>query len=206
VQVADRWHVWNNLATAVERTVAQHRACLQPMPAATTPAGVHPVATPPAFMADAALPNAVDGRTDRIAVRTRERYAAVQRLRGKGLSIRGIVAELGLARGTVRRFVRANTVEELLTNDGTGRRPSLLDEFTPYLHQRWNAGCTNATLLFEEIKAQGYRGQYQVLRDYLRPFRASAQVPEPAPTAPKVVSRSGWQRSTPTPCPRCARS
>lgn len=76
----------------------------------------------------------------------------------------------------------------MLTNDGTGRRPSLLDEFKPYLHQRWNAGCTNATRLFEEIKAQGYRGQYPVLR----PFRASAKVPEPAPTAPKVRRVVGW--------------
>ncbi|PWK84451.1 transposase [Lentzea atacamensis] len=130
-------------------------------------------------------------------MRTRERYAAVQRLRGKGLSIRGIGAELGLARGTVRRIVRAGTVEELLANDGTGRRPSLLDEFKPYLHQRWNAGCTTATLLFEEIKAQGFRGQYQVLRDYLRPFRVSAQVPEPAPTAPKVRRVVGWIMTKP---------
>lgn len=150
LQVADRWHVWNNLATAVERTVARHRACLRPQPSeVATPA----IGTTAGAASPASTPTAIArSRTDRIAVRTRERYAAVHRLRDEGLSLRAIVAELGLAKGTVRRFVRAAGVDELLTNDGTGRRPSLLEEFKPYLHQRWTAGCSNATLLFERSR------------------------------------------------------
>ncbi|WP_231500430.1 transposase [Saccharothrix sp. NRRL B-16314] len=181
LQVADRWHVWNNLATAVERTVARHHACLRPPEDATsaidTLAGAAPPASTPA-------PGLV--RTDRIAVRTRECYAAVHRLRGQGLGVRAIVAELGLAKGTVRRFVRATGVDELLATDGTGRRHSLLEEFKPYLHRRWTAGCTNATLLFEEIEAQGYRGRYQIVRDYLRPF---------APAHPSPNRRHRCRRS-----------
>ncbi|MFE7359080.1 transposase [Streptomyces sp. NPDC057543] len=29
VQVADRWHLWHNLSEAAERSIAQHRRCLQ---------------------------------------------------------------------------------------------------------------------------------------------------------------------------------
>jgi hypothetical protein len=50
--------------------------------------------------------------------------------------------ETGLAKETVRRFYRAATAGELLAKVRDGR-PSLLDDYKPYLHQRWNEGCAN---------------------------------------------------------------
>ncbi|WP_084430545.1 hypothetical protein [Kibdelosporangium aridum] len=46
--------------------------------------------------------------------RTRERFAAVQELRVQGQSLGAISRQLDLDHGTVRRFARATTVDELL--------------------------------------------------------------------------------------------
>ena len=79
-----------------------------------------------------------------LVTRTRERYTAVQNLREQGKGIKTIMRELGLAKETVRRFARAATVEELLATARDGRA-SVLDEFKPYLHHRFNLGHTNGS-------------------------------------------------------------
>ncbi|MEU2610907.1 hypothetical protein ABZ570_04850 [Micromonospora sp. NPDC007271] len=69
--------------------------------------------------------------------------------------IREITWRLGLARGTVRRFARAVTVDELLAKP-TAAGPASSDHLD-HLHQRLNAGVTNATQLFTELNARGHR-------------------------------------------------
>jgi hypothetical protein len=115
----------------------------------------------------------------------------VQALRAQRKGIKAIMRELGLARETVRRFARATSVDDLLAKPRSGR-PSILDEFIPHPHQRWNAGCTSATQLFEEIRALGYRGSASTVRSYLRPFRATGTAPPAEPRPPKVRHVAGW--------------
>lgn len=70
------------------------------------------------------------------------------------------------------------------------RRSTILDEYTPYLHQRWNEGCRNSAQLHQEIVALGFGGSIQTVRRYLRPFKATTVVPparRPAPRPRRIV-------------------
>jgi len=173
-QVADRWHLYHNLAGHVDKTVARHRGCLTG-PAAEPPA---PAGGQGAAAGDCGL-----------AARTRQRYEQVQALRAQGLGIKAIMITTGLARETVCRFLRAASVDELLAKAGRGR-PSLLDDYQPYLHQRWNQGCTNARRLHAELKQRGYTGSYGAVANYVLPFRRPGTAPPPGP--PKARDLARW--------------
>jgi transposase len=178
VQVADRWHLWRNLGEAVERTVTCHHACLREPVAEAAQAAV------------AAPVTAATVEQPRLVVRTQQRYAAIQQLRASGHSIARIARELELERNTVRRFLRAKSLDELLAK--TTSRITLLDGFEPYLHRRWNEGCTDAARLFGEIRDAGYRGSALTVRRYLHPFRASLSAPDQPPTQLKVRDVVSW--------------
>jgi len=184
IQVADRWHLWHNLGEAAEKAVARHHHCLNA--AITIPDGWEPgpVPGPPP-------------RTGRLPDRTRQRHAQIHQLLAGGASVKAIAAELGLARNTVRRFARAASPEQLLVNDGTGRRPSILDEHAPYLRQRWAEGCTDAALLWREIRDRGYQGGCSLVRQYLAPLRDTTIIPAPPPRPPKARKVTSWIMTDP---------
>lgn len=185
-QVADRWHLWDNLATAVERTVIAHRPCLQ-APEPSVPSTRRLAPAPPSTL------NPDTGIEKWLVTRTRERHKAVQRLLAKGWSISAIGRELGLARHTAERYAHCENLDGLI--DGA-LRTTRLDDYKPYLIRRWNEGCTDAARLFREIQAQGYPGRTpQAVRRYLRPLRTglgSIRSPGPALKPQQVTNWIMW--------------
>ena len=188
VQVADAWHLWHNLGEAVEKTVSGHHACIRASFENTAPANPSPSddiwQTPPPV--DAMLD--VCGRERRLVTRTRERYTAVRQLLDGGSTLEEICRTLRLDRSTARRFARATSIDELLVK--ATNRSTILDEHTPYLHQRWNEGCHNSAQLHQEIVALGFTGSIQTVRRYLRPFKAATvapPAPRPAPRPRRIV-------------------
>jgi transposase len=190
-QVADRWHLYHNLSEHVDKAVARHRGCLQepvPEPEPQESAGARDASDLQQAAIAAAARRAEESA---LAVRTRQRHEQVQALRAQGKGIKPIMRETGLAKETVRRFYRAATVDELLAKVKDGR-PSLLDDHKPYLHQRWNEGCTNVRQLHAELKERGYKGSYGTIRDYVLPFREAGAAPPAVPGPPKARDLASW--------------
>ena len=184
IQVADRWHLWDNLCQHVERLVAAHHACLSEpvVPAPESPDRVDPVG------------QVVPPWPDTVRIEhTRQRYDQTHELREHGLSMRAIARKLDLNFKTVRRYLHADDIETLLAS---GVRSSLLDSFKPYLNERMAEGQRNATMLLGEITEQGYTGGYKTLARYLRPLRrveaASLAALSPLPGRPAVRQVTGW--------------
>jgi transposase len=216
IQVADRWHLRHNLAEYAEKTVASHRGCLKDQPAGGGPGGHtdapgtadRPGQQPPGQelpgqelprqAAGAQVPpdGSLDacGRKRRLVRRTRERYAEIRGRLDAGESLSAISRVTGLDRKTVQRFARAGSAEEL-PGKATSRE-SKLDAFTPYLHQRWNEGVTDAAALHAELREQSC-GSEQTARRYVRPFRQVLAAPEPAPAVPKTRQITRWLLTRP---------
>jgi len=183
VQVADRFHLWQNLAKAVERCVAAHRACLTE-PDAVPAAGQEPA--PAAAPAPAARPEP----SGKYADRARRHHAIVHGLLAEGRGVREIARHLGWGLHTVQRYARAATWQELADGRWQGPRPSKLDAFKPYLDQHAGHGHGDCARLFREIRQLGYTGSYCVVRSYLNEHRpAGKPLPQVPPTVRDVT---GW--------------
>ena len=201
IQVADRWHLWHNLAEYAEKTVAGHRGCLKDQPGggdAPDTAGT-PGQEPPGQAEGGQVPpdGSLDacGRERRLVTRTRERYAEIRGRLDAGESLSAISRVTGLDRKTVQRFARAGSAEELLGKATS--RESKLDEFKPYLHHRWNEGVTDAAALHAELREQGWTGSEQTVRRYVRPFRQAPAAPDPASAVPKTRQITRWLLTRP---------
>jgi transposase len=182
VQVADRWHLWHNLAEHTAKAVARHRACLKQIAAAADQAQ-----PPPEPIAAAA---AVPPAESWLAARMRDQHAAVQALAARGLGLRAIARELGVDRKTVRRFAHAATGDEAVARAIS--RPTVLDRYQLHLHRRWTEGCHDAAVLHAEITALGYRGSLRTIYRYLQPLRAGTAPTALTPSALKAGEVTSW--------------
>ena len=95
-----------------------------------------------------------------------------KRLHDLGCSQKHIAKQLDLHPKTIRRYLRFSSPRARRSR--TGR---LTDPFQPYLLNRWNEGCQNATQLFREIQEQGYVGRTTMVRTVIRGFRDASGLP-----------------------------
>ncbi|GHO58287.1 ISL3 family transposase [Ktedonobacter robiniae] len=171
IQVADRFHVCENLSDAVQRLFAR---VLSEMKAASRQAeGKIPVQeeVPVAVQEWRPDPGKQVART--IAIRRAERdarYQQARRLREQGLAIKEIAYQLGVSERTVRHWFERGVAPDTRPRR---KRQSDFDPYTPYVLKRWQGGERNGTRLWEEIMAQGYPGSQRMVYRFLKTLKAT---------------------------------
>jgi transposase len=166
IQVADRWHLLKNLTESVYKALQQHQAAIeqtlmQPLrQEQTSPLASNPVVQD-------VEPTAAD-------LARQGRAAEAHRLRQQGCTVQAISQQLGVCTKTVRRYLNRSLPLAPLRRS---RRLRLLDPYTPYLLERWNRGCHNASQLLREIRQQGFAGQFSIVREFVSKLRAASGLP-----------------------------
>lgn len=172
VQVADRFHLLQNLREALQRLLDQHLADIQvaqipaveppQLPGAEPSDQVTPLSNDPLVTVCTVAPPVEAPRTRRERLqgerraRRQERYTKVRELQAHDVSIHEIARQMGISRQTVRRFLRVDQFPEY-----SQRRPRRrkLDPFLPYLREQLAEGNDNGAALWRMLRDQhGYSG------------------------------------------------
>src|SRR5260370_25083437 len=95
-----------------------------------------------------------------------------------GARPREIARHLGLDHRTVRKFMRAEFPEAK-----PRIRRCIVDPHAEYLDRRLEEGCRNITQLWRELREQGFGGQLNIVRRWLRHRRGYR--PQPFPAVPR---------------------
>lgn len=198
LQVADRWHLLNNLRETLVRLLDRHHRDVHriTVEANSVPtgavnsvaAGRVPTSTPMESAEIVPIPPDPGPSASSVRRARREsRYQEVIALHQQGMSIRAIQKQLQMSRGTIRRFLAAGTFPERAARSSFTR---VLADYLSYLHTRWAAGCHNGLQIWREIVAQGYRGSRALVSRYVARLRqtlpAPPVAPDVSPAAPSI--------------------
>jgi transposase len=190
IQVADRFHLLQNLAEALDQVFNAHGHILEAVNAALHQA---PVARPDGTVAVPVPPPPPPRAARELAHhRQAQRRALHQQIWGlhqQGWPGWAIAQQLGVGKNTVYRYLRTETLPERQRRADRGR--SILTPYHTYLLERWNAGHRDALRLFRELQPRGYAGSYPTVARYAQRLRqAQGQTPrqrKPRQTLPVVA-------------------
>lgn len=163
-QVADRWHLLKNLGDLVEDYFVRHHGLLREAAARIR-------AEQRQSQPEIVLTLGAAEKLKAVPARRRHLFDEIKKLQEEGKSLHGIARELKIARNTVRRYARCDSLPNYHAGAG---RPSLVVAFADYLEQRWRLGEHNAFRLWQEIKERGFTGEVHAVRRFVQEWRKTS--------------------------------
>jgi len=187
VQVADRFHLLQNLAEALELAFTAHARELREAEQARRQAAiaegapVRPDPPPP------------PKRPRVMAAARRERRMAAHRrvweLWREGWPGEAIARHLGIGRTTVYRHLKSQAFPERKGRSDAGR--SSVEPWGEWVIGRWNAGQRNGRRMLRELRERGFAGNYATVLRYLNRLRGAGRRGAAPPRACQAGAAAG---------------
>lgn len=193
VQVADRWHLVDNLADVLEDFFRSKATALT---AATTALiaqtagtkegeGTAPAPADEVYQGKRRHPQPQLAQARQAAVaeagvaRRREKYDQVRALHAQGATNAAIARTVGIGNRTVYRYLHQDPPVRKRRTDYGQRR--VITPYEPYLLQRWAEGCHTATVLWREIQGQGFAYSLTNVQRFVAELRRGDSMPTGRP-------------------------
>src|SRR6266853_2660784 len=170
IQVADRFHVFQNLRETLDQVFLTHGEVLEAVNATLRPQPVPlseealAVPVPPHD-----VPRPIQQRAALRQARRQALHTQVWALHRQGWTAPAIAQHLGMSLRTVQRDLRSATFTGRKRRSDRG--DSVLNPYKGYLLERWNAGCYTAMQLSRELRQRSYPGSYGPVAAYARRLR-----------------------------------
>ncbi len=172
IQVADRFHLLQNLEETLEKVFKGQTQILKRVEK-------EQLQTQGSAIAATVEPED-EPQSQKVLNRARrlEKYEQTHALRQQGYSIKDVAHHLGIGERTVYTYLAAPTFPE--RQPSIRRQPSCLEPYKPYVLEQWNQGRHQSKELFDDIQQQGYSGSYMTLTRYTRQLRQSQPQTQPS--------------------------
>ena len=184
-QVADRWHLVDNLADVLEDVFRAKGTCLKAAAAALVERAQEqaahrdgvaaPVPRDAVYQGKRRHPQPerwrerVEAAAEAGVARRREKYEQARALHAKGVPVAQIARTVGISRMTVYKYLREGPPQR--KRHSVHGRQRVLAPYEPYLLQRWAEGCRMATVLWREIRTQGFAHSVSNVQRFVAQFR-----------------------------------
>jgi transposase len=192
VQVADRFHLLQNLAEMLEVVFTIHTKALRAVDQARREVmGKNGNLVLPPAETQKRVGFLAGARHER----RKAQHERVWALHRQGWPGDRIGPCLGISRSTVYRHLRSEAFPERRTRRNAGR--SQLDRWQSVVMEHWNEGRRNGRTLLRELQRLGYRGSYATLMRYLRRLQAPQGSAAPARSRLVLVAVAPRRELTP---------
>lgn len=198
-QVADRFHLAQNLTDRIETILARchaeiHKASRQRTPSASQGEQDQDQEEQRQTLDDWRPTQHYQENSAHVArlAERSDRYQQLVELRNQGLTRKEIARRLGMGERTVRYwFTRGIPYEK---PQHRRKRRSGFDPYAPYVAEQWNQGRRNGQELWREIAVQGYKGGSRSVYRFLESLRETPALTRGKAERSHVVPESPIQQ------------